>query len=237
MANYRPVKEDRKTLEEEIEYHRSLKEIEHASFERVSDSGVFKNEGSEMLRELGARARRDGDVVARKGIEEFMERVELCGVVSVNFSRDWVRGVVNEVSSGREIDVVANIVGADGGLSGYDVWGGGRSRDVIVTSDGKLRAVKELVAYWWKKGVLAEDSGDVVYVGDSGTDIECLVKEGVVGIVMSEDGESSLQETLRRVGVKVLPVSEFRELEKGRSLVYWARDFDEILQSPLFSPI
>ena len=46
METYRPTKEERRTLKEEIEYYRSLKEIETKSFERVSASGIFKGIGS-----------------------------------------------------------------------------------------------------------------------------------------------------------------------------------------------
>jgi hypothetical protein len=46
VEKYRPTKEERRTLKQEIEYYRSLKEIETKSFERVSASGIFKGIGA-----------------------------------------------------------------------------------------------------------------------------------------------------------------------------------------------
>jgi hypothetical protein len=72
----------------------------------------------------------------------------------------------------------------------------------------------------------------VVYIGDSGTDIECLTENGTVGIAMSADTNSSLIETLNRVGIDVKHISAYKKMRK--SAVYQAQDFKEILESSLF---
>ena len=184
---------------------------------------------------FGVNAVKDGLVEARKGIEEFgSSKRGICGIISVNFSRDFVRGVVGAVSPSLEgIDVVANVPNAAGVLGGFNISDKGQPREVIATSDGKLAAMKELLGYWRKTGVLGEEAPPPVYVGDSGTDLECLMKDGVIGIVISEDGESSLMETLKRIGVEVIPIKDFREREEKS--VYWAHDFTEIVHSPLFT--
>ncbi|TVY86530.1 hypothetical protein LAWI1_G007710, partial [Lachnellula willkommii] len=187
---------------------------------------------------FGVDAVRDGLVEGRKGIEEFGEVAAnqrgLCGVVSVNFSRDFVRGVVSTVCPGLAgIDVVANVPNAAGVLEGLDIYGEGHPKEVIATSDGKLAAMDELLGYWRKQGGLNREAPHAIYVGDSGTDLECLMEDGIIGIVISEDGESALMETFHRIGVEVIPIREFRESEEKS--VYWARDFTEIMQSPLFS--
>ncbi|TVY17771.1 hypothetical protein LARI1_G003294 [Lachnellula arida] len=187
---------------------------------------------------FGVDAVRDGLVEGRKGIKEFGEVAAsqrgLCGVVSVNFSRDFVRGAVSAVCPGLAgIDVVANVHNAAGVLEGFDIYGEGRPKEVIATSDGKLAAMKELLGYWRKQGGLNGEAPHAIYVGDSGTDLECLMEAGIIGVVISEDGESALMETFHRIGVEVIPIREFRESEEKS--VYWARDFTEIMQSPLFS--
>ncbi|TVY43488.1 hypothetical protein LOCC1_G003791 [Lachnellula occidentalis] len=319
IAHHHPTKEERKTLKQEIEYYRSLKEVETKSFDRVSASGIFKGiratderaqyaaiiddilasadlqtvsakqvrtimaarlgvdleRQKSMLQDLiterfdvankaaggpdpsittkdppkawpigewhcfGVDAVRDGLVEGRKGIKEFggemtASQGALCGVVSVNFSRDFVKGVVSAFSPGLAgIDVVANVPNAAGVLEGFDIYGEGRPKEVIATSDGKLAAMKELLGYWRKQGKLNGEAPQPIYAGDSGTDLECLMEDGVIGIVMTEDGQSALMETLTRICVKVMPIGEFRESEEKS--VYWARDFTEVMQSPLFS--
>ncbi|TVY37391.1 hypothetical protein LSUB1_G003435 [Lachnellula subtilissima] len=319
IAHYHPTTEERKTLKQEIEYYRSLKNVEIRSFDRVSASGIFEGIRAtderaqyativddilasvdlktvntrqvrtglaerlgvdfggqkEMLQELiterfdvanqaagsptpstkrkgppkawplgewhrfGVDAVRGGHVEGRKGIKGFgnmaASQGPVCGIVSVNFSRDFVRGVVSAVCPGLAgMDVVANVSNAAGVLEGFDVYGEGRPKEVIATSDGKLAAMKELLGYWWKQGELnGEEAPHPIYVGDSGTDLECLMEDGVIGIVITGDGKSALMETFNRIGVKVIPIREFRESEE--TSVYWARDFTEIMQSPLFS--
>lgn len=188
---------------------------------------------------FGVDAMRDGLVEARKGIREFGEVAAsqrgLCGVVSVNFSRDFVRGVISVCPGLAGIDVVANVSNAAGVLQGFDIYGEGHPKEVIATSDGKLAAMRELLGYWRKQEVLNGEAPQPIYVGDSGTDLECLMENGIIGIVISEDGESVLMETFDRIGVEVIPIREFRESEEKS--VYWARDFTEIMQSPLFSKL
>ena len=72
----------------------------------------------------------------------------------------------------------------------------------------------------------------VIYVGDSMTDIECLL-EADIGIVMSFKGTGNLMETLARYNISVLHIS-FWKSQPGKS-VWFARDFQDILDSALFT--
>jgi hypothetical protein len=67
----------------------------------------------------------------------------------------------------------------------------------------------------------------VYYIGDSGTDIECLTEGGTTGIVIAEDRNSALMGMLQRVGVNVRHIESYQP-DEGSS-VYWARDFREIV--------
>jgi hypothetical protein len=52
-----------------------------------------------------------------------------------------------------------------------------------------------------------------------------------MGIVISEDGESPLVQILKRLGVELLHISHCQASQRGA--VYWARDFREIVESPV----
>ncbi len=229
VEKYAPVKNERTTLAEEVAFYRSLKAVEHESFARVSGSGIFKGIGGEDWKAFGDMTVADGRVVLRRGVREFLERIGgkgRVGVVSVNFEREFVKGVLRGVIRG--IDVLAN--GSD--ETGVILGTKGVRGEVISTSDEKLEVMRELLDGWgtgnrWGK----EDKRGLVYIGDSGTDLECLTEEGVVGIVLSEDTKSSLMKTLARIGMRLTHVAGY---EDGLSSVYWARDFQEILDSPIF---
>lgn len=72
----------------------------------------------------------------------------------------------------------------------------------------------------------------VVYVGDSMTDIECLL-EADIGIVMSFKGTGNLMETLGRYNISALHIS-FWKPQPGKS-IWFARDFKDIIDSALFT--
>lgn len=232
VRGYKHAKEDRKTLEQEIAYYRGLREVEERSFGRVSDSGLFKGIGKEAWEGAGREAVEKGDVVVRKGFKEFVEMLKenerIWGIVSVNFSGSFIRGVVGASAGlGKDVvEVLANSSDERGALVGP------RSGEkTLTTSDAKLASMKDLLHSWRSTGWW--DTSNPVYIGDSGTDIECLTEPGVVGIVMADNAESGLMETMKRIGVEVVHIGEYEESRGNKR--YWARDFEEILQSPLLS--
>jgi hypothetical protein len=119
------------------------------------------------------------------------------------------------------VEVLANHPDEQGILRGLENEEGNYG-SVIATSDAKLASMKRLLSSW-KNGPLSK----VVYIGDSGTDIECLTEEGTTGIVMAEDSNSNMMETLQLVGVRVEHIDVYRDGQT--SDVYWARDFREIV--------
>jgi thiamine phosphate phosphatase / amino-HMP aminohydrolase len=90
----------------------ALWDVEWASVRRVGESGIFRGISEESLREKGsaamvddARDGMDGEVVVRKGFREFVRWIEQreateWGVVSVNWSHTWVRGVLDAALGG-----------------------------------------------------------------------------------------------------------------------------------------
>lgn len=168
----------------------------------------------------------------RNGFGDFVERIStsggLWGVVSVNFSSKFIRGILGATASPKsmEVEILANYPNEEGMLLGP-------KGPVLATSDAKLVSMNDLLQFWKSESTNIGSFAKVVYLGDSGTDIECLTADGVVGIVVSEDGEGSLMEIFKRVKVGIVHISKYEEGKN--SSVYWARDFEEITKSPIFS--
>lgn len=237
IQKYRPAKEERHTLEEEIAYYRSLRDLELNSFERVSTSDLFKGIESSEWEEFGREVVQDKHVEVRKGFQAFVARIlehgSIWGIVSVNFSSSFIRGVLG-ASIGNEnapINILANSVTRDGSIVGPEV-----GKCVLATSDMKLFAMNELARQWSRPWQQSKEKFDrLVYIGDSGTDIECLTAPNVIGIIISEEGDSDLMKTLKRVERAAVPIGEF--VGENQIHLYWARNFDEIVSSPLFSSL
>lgn len=173
-------------------------------------------------------------VRVRKGFGEFMGRVEAeaqagadggrgwtVGVVSVNWSGQFIQGVVEAGCGGPRsaagMVVLSNWVEAsEGQVEGPSEIG----KEPLVTAGDKLRAMQHYTRDYGKEGEA------VVYVGDSPTDLACLM-EADLGVVMADDGETKLLETLKRIGFDVPHVGEAGE----ESRLVWAKDFEEVLLS------
>lgn len=174
----------------------------------------------------------------------------------------------------ENVSILANASEADGVLKGPCLHG---RHELVVDCRGKLACLESLLECWelrlpavsptpklpteddstTEPPSLAEKMSElpserVVYVGDSATDIECLTRKGVLGIIMIEINEAesvtgegtqakrvktkeSLVETLKRVGVQVRHISKFESqlseadiVDEDLVMVYWARDFAEI---------
>ncbi|KAK3393174.1 hypothetical protein B0H63DRAFT_457644 [Podospora didyma] len=227
-SNYRPVSAARTTLEQELAFQESLRSVDQASLDRVVASGLFRGITADDLRRAGEEAVRNGRVTIRKGFEAFIgasrNRWEL-GVLSVNWSKGWVEGVLG--GYGEEALVVVNeIVHPEGGVKGPQQSGG----RVIMTARDKLEAMRAM-----RMDLTGGERRLVIYVGDTTTDLACLLDADLGVVVADEDGAKSggLLDTLRRIGYEVPHIPECCEQggSAKRKLLVWARDFDEILHS------
>jgi 2-hydroxy-3-keto-5-methylthiopentenyl-1-phosphate phosphatase len=225
FENYWPNREERSSPEQEIAYHRSLEEVEMRSFARVSASGLFKGISPDLWRKAGRDMVCSGDVVVCKGFREFisdsLSQGNRCAIVSVNFSKDFISGVLEASASpnaSSKIEVLANMADEEGVISGPS-----RSGNVMATSSAKLASMRRLLSSWQTH---SSSNGKAIYIGDSGTDIECLLAEEVIGIVMSENGDGSLMEMLQRIEIKVEKLAEYQEGKNGT--LYLASDYRDI---------
>ncbi|KAL8638738.1 MAG: hypothetical protein Q9228_004137 [Teloschistes exilis] len=272
---YLPPAPLRKTLEQETAWLESLRDVERESYERVEGSGVFKSvrakdmlQGAEAAVKCGQLRMRDGwtrvmGMARRRGGEGRGGKV---GVVSVGWSGEFIRGCLRaalvelleasesgerrqEVESEVDIeDIVirANEIlgGEEGKMSRYFEENERGGKGGIWTARDKRRVMEMLLRR--EQGRADRDGSMAVYVGDSPTDLECLLAADV-GICMREEGEMSgeqraLEETLQRIGTECQWIGDMKPTDLGaRSTdlgnikqLWWTTNFDQICDSYLF---
>ncbi len=234
--------------------------MERASVERVEAAGLFRGVGARDVEAAAARAVEGGGVGLRAGVEGLLGRVLRSGggggggggggtvcVVSVAWSRRFIYGVL-EGWARRE--------GWGGGGGGWvvgdvevranEIEGGGLDRVFgaaggIWTAGDKVRVMRDVVEAAATVAAAAaaggvESASRTIYIGDSTTDLACLL-EADVGICIRDEAmteeQRELQGTLKRVGVECLHVGRFKDgdVEDGGKRLWWARDFEEVCQS------
>ncbi|KAI4192899.1 MAG: hypothetical protein LQ346_004098 [Caloplaca aetnensis] len=254
---YSPSPLHRKAVKQEIAWLESLRDVERKSMERAEAAGLFKGVDREDVRRAAQRAVREGEVLLRKGWSGLVGRVlqegGKVGVVSVGWSGDFIRGCLRTATEDLEgeeelpvedIDVRTNeILGGEGKMSRYFEEKDREGSGGIWIAGDKVRVMHELVATKPR----GPDSV-VVYVGDSATDFDCLLAADL-GICVRNEGEMSgeqteLEKTFRRLAIgcerigQIEPKNlkaDFRPIDHSTSKRLWsARNFDEILNSPLY---
>ncbi|KAL3424721.1 hypothetical protein PVAG01_04002 [Phlyctema vagabunda] len=238
-AAYEPQSRD--TLASELAFLRSLAPVEQRSFARVSASRILAGVDFSLAAGAAVTVIGDGDgevaatngarevrVEIRKGftavLRELEDRQSPWAVLSVNFSRDFIAGIIRH-ALGRDtaggFKIISNSVDFQTGA----ISGPGGKR-VLATCQDKRHYLQELREEW------REETEELVYVGDSATDLECLM-DADVGIVIVNEGDeegSGLLKTLRRIGLTAVHVSEFRGRDDAnKKVLFWARDFEEII--------
>ncbi|KAK4170413.1 HAD-like domain-containing protein [Cladorrhinum sp. PSN259] len=180
-----------------------------------------------------AKGEDDGKVMIRKGFGKFADKVKErgweFGVVSINWSREFIEGVLSrEGLEGSGSRIKANgIIWPGGKVEGYE---DGNGRKALMTVEDKVRAMRDLVGEI--RGGGGEGGGKVVYFGDSPTDMGCLL-EADLGVVVADEDGSKLLETLRRIGLEVPHVKDFT----GGERLVWSRDFEEVLRSAVIESL
>lgn len=247
VSLYTPSAADRQCADDEIAFLRSQKHVETRSLARINECALFRGISPATFHAAGRELVRNGTVCLRPGFGDFVRGAWAKGwsvsVVSVNWSAAFIEGACGFAEG--EIDVFANEVREeDGAVLGPGVLVG----DALLTShreegdddDDKGRGSESK-----SRGLVGRnltnscDKRDAVrevrrkrqeldqpfyYFGDSTTDMECLL-EATRGIVIADDEQSTLIQTLRRIGKRVPHV---RDAEPGEELV-WAKSFEETI--------
>ena len=258
-AKYKPAKEDRKTLEQETAWLDSLLEIERKSILRIEGFGMFRNirwntDFPKILGDCVDRAIAQGTATLREDAGELI-RAWLgdhndCGskridVLSVNWCRDWIKKMLDGLEIDTPIGVASNEIDQKGSgrLSRTTavrdgIYFVGIIEDIDFEKEGlwtarhKLNIMKEMIKTRWNK-----DHGCAsCYIGDSPTDLLCLL-EADVGICIQDDPMTSeqyeLKDTLNRLRIEVLHIREVeihRRPSAGQYRVYFANALKEVCE-------
>ncbi|CAK7214467.1 hypothetical protein SCUCBS95973_002156 [Sporothrix curviconia] len=279
-AGYAPTEDARTTLDHELAFLRSLHGVDCKSIYRLREARLFAGMAPDCLYEGGRQAVERGEdggnqdkkhtVHLRPGFAAFLKQMSAqrkwpVSIVSVNWSDSWIRGVLraddndnnNKSEDAAGIRVFANKVTESGAIiPNFPRQDAPANHDhdhddnvPFASCSDKVEALEAAVAAATKSR--PEQSAAVVYMGDSTTDLECLVHAGKNrnggggggGIAMANgDGPatSKLIQTLVRLGYTVPHVSEAERFQRPRSddegnapRLAWARDYDEIMASQI----
>ncbi|KAF5850369.1 hypothetical protein GGP41_002615 [Bipolaris sorokiniana] len=218
------------TIVEEKQLLAKLKEVEQRSLDRVHSSAIFTNLTHQGI-ELGAsRVLELGQMQLRTGFPSFFKHIQsregdAFAMLSVNWSRHFIHSCLaaSKISVASHAILSNEFDGISAGVpsSGRIVAAASGELDPIVSSGDKLRNFEQM----------QELNGPKVYIGDSWTDIECLLAADL-GICIRDDPMGSSQKTLAdaltRLGVPCPKLRDRRQY-KDHGIV-WARDFTEILE-------
>lgn len=201
------------SLSEFFEFLGSLSSVEICSVRRIESAGVFKGVTHDDLRETAKT------VAIRDGFPAFYERLGSNvskEVLSVNWSQEFILYGLPVNCKPEEWKITANSLVFDDdarctGAVSKDKDGG------IRTALDKLRYLQTRISETRKM------EGLLVYVGDSNTDLPCLL-EADLGIVFGRN--QSLMDNCEKYGITTLP---FRDLNMAKPYVRQDRRLYRIL--------
>jgi 2-hydroxy-3-keto-5-methylthiopentenyl-1-phosphate phosphatase len=235
------------TLEAEKKLLQDLKPVEQRSLDRILQSRIFKDLTREQLFDGANLAIANGSVSLRPGGPHFIRsrrdsNPHAIHILSVNWSRTFISFCLEYSVAEIPMDFIfANELGniQKGEPSTGEI---GERGDIKIISSGDkvrylemMRAARQAGGVFTRSGMESVDVGDsrdlgpLVYVGDSWTDVQCLLAADL-GICIRDEpigsGQRKLAEALERLGVACVHIKDFSEVGKGQ--VVWARDFVEI---------
>ena len=258
-ASYTPTKEERKTLEDEMAWLDSLVEVERRSVKRIERAGLFRNLQwptgyRKALGESVYGAIERGLAQLRPGANELLytwlqedsdsgeKRID---VLSVNWCRDWIRRMLDDYKVDSRVGIASNDLDPRGSgrlsrtkdvqdgnyITEYENEDQGTEKDGLWTAGHKLEVMSAMIKTRWK-----EESGHCIscYVGDSPTDLSCLM-EANVGICIRDEPlaveQRELKETLERLNIESNPIQGlelYGRLPEGKKRVWYTSDLHEI---------
>ncbi|KAI4699613.1 hypothetical protein J4E81_004640 [Alternaria sp. BMP 2799] len=217
------------TISAEKQLLAQMRAVEQRSLDRVSSSGIFAGLTRDTIDAGAKQAVHSRAVELRTGFESFFRHVQHDRkedgfmLLSVNWSRTFIKSCLGEADI---VDVPTSSVMANE-LDNVEAGEPSTGRiistvhddaGIIMSSGDKLEKMKH-----------TQLKGQIVYVGDSWTDIECLLAADL-GICIRDEpmggSQKKLAESLTRLGVSCPHLSNFKEADEWG--VVWARDFAEI---------
>tara|TARA_R110002003_G_scaffold97_12_gene7833 strand:+ start:13527 stop:14441 length:915 start_codon:yes stop_codon:yes gene_type:complete len=217
------------TLEEEKKLLNEMKVVEQRSLDRVFESKIFAGVTAGQSESGARKAVESGEVTLRPGCVDLLQSLlghaaskgDSLHILSVNWSRHFISSCLKAVGVALDPSIIlANELDgfAEGKPSTGQISSGGQMK--ITASVDKLKHLEKMR----KAG-----AAPIVYVGDSWTDIECLLAADLGICIRDEPMGSSqrkLTEALERLRVDCPRLSSSEEADGSQ--VVWARDFVEI---------
>jgi len=274
-THYRPVELERKTVEQELEWLQSLRPVEEASYRRVQehvvrDHGACESttKGSMIAKGKAAlggdddfetffrwkqdserpRVRLPGQLLCL--LDDVQSRGGDWGICSVSWSRSFVYGALQNILPSEEPSdstvMLARIRCNEINETEAELDPRFVPR-LILTAHDKRIAMEQLL-----QQMEAEHKGDSnrqalsAYVGDSCTDLDCLLKADI-GIFLSPtlgDEQRILSQTFTRCNVPTdrlssMSLSYLRKVIDGtlsKKTIWWIERFEEITQCEVLLP-
>jgi phosphoglycolate phosphatase-like HAD superfamily hydrolase len=238
------------TFDAERDWLNSLLPIERASAQRAIDAGIWDGVTVQDVERVATEAVKAGDVKLREGWGSLLSIVGgqrkaqgKLNVLSVNWSRCWIMSVIDASLESRIPP--SQKTGLEAALAETEVFA-----NELPSIAATVEAANSVKKFTRKRVVEIRTSGDkvemmrelrsshaelVVYVGDSATDLQCLL-DADIGICIRDEKMGSTQrelaETMERIGEEVTHIADEigaqEEYGYYQKRVFWARGFGEI---------
>lgn len=228
MADYKALSDrlgERNTLDKMFQWLDAMEEVEYTSVKRVEDGMLFKSmPRSEML----DRARDTTKLDLQEGIVDLLKDFKgTWGIVSVGWSGAFIRAAMEsrgiDVSS-KNVKIRANEVEFDeSGLGTGKITKHKENKEGIRVARDKKREMYRMVEEWRN----TVTGGAVIYVGDSETDLMCLL-DADIGIIMNSP---SMVDKCRKLGLTVRDAADIPESlnDTSKTILYHASSFRALL--------
>jgi thiamine phosphate phosphatase / amino-HMP aminohydrolase len=256
VADYPVAKAERKTLEQEYAYLESLVDIERRSIERIEAAGFFRGVKWDDVKpnifdKVADEVVSSKQLTLRQGMEELIKVCTSNGkveVLSVNWSVHFIQSALRTLTKGSGIcvdntPIYANEIDPSGTglLSRLDadlkpIWfrnnlSAHRNARGIWTADSKAQVMEALRS----KDHLA------VYIGDSETDLKCLM-EADIGIQVRDSQEQGINKltgltgTLNRLQIPQHPITSFKNWKSDlqrtdEHIIWYTCDLQEVVRA------
>ena len=238
MEKFAPGGKLPKSIQEEKQLLQALASVEQESLDRVSSSGIFAGLTRKLLEEGARDVINSRKVEIRKGCTEFLQLRQNrahdgLNILSVNWSRYFINSCLRAAGApvergsiyANELDGIERDLVSQGHISPDN-----DAEMLIISSGDKLKYMARLREEHCDSRNVSLHSGiPIIYVGDSWTDIECLLEADLGVCIRNEplgSSQKKLAERLQSLGVHCPHLSAWREADEWQ--VVWVRDFTEI---------
>ena len=232
----------RTSLDQESQYLASLGPIEKRSIDRIESLGLLKNVTASTIHDVAADMTNNGKFVLRDGWMEFLSTTKpVVHIISVAWSAEFIKAALCQswdkaYQPPYVPTVYANEIDPVG--SGKVIGCGSRAGQRLLTAQNKQQVMQRAVAEYLRSE--SASSVRTVYIGDSNTDLLCLLNADV-GICIRDspmsDEQMQLNSTLKRLKINTKSVGTYvthtSDISNGTKPIWVAKDFNEIMRSGL----